>query len=106
MSDLVERLRNWNHGIPKTMIVSEAADEIERLELLVAQFRESNHIYKRDAQNDEMVIDELRSQLVKKNEALKRITNVFDNDFGDGLYEAISIAERALTADYQKETTR
>ncbi len=37
MLDLVERLRNWNHGIPKTMIVSEAADAIEALVRAAAQ---------------------------------------------------------------------
>ena len=31
MSDIVERLQNWDHGNPKTMIVSEAISEIKRL---------------------------------------------------------------------------
>jgi hypothetical protein len=42
MSDIVERLKNWNHGIPKTMIVSEAIDEIERLRGEVRYLRIDN----------------------------------------------------------------
>ena len=56
MSDIVERLKNWNHGIPKTMIVSEAIDEIEQLRRDLDHAKAVQEVWMRRARRAEAIL--------------------------------------------------